>query len=349
MGISPRRFLYTLPPHLLCPTCETTLDEGVSVCKARHVFCPPCLEQAGCCSICHETSPNFEPASETIAAVGEQWLRCIDPLCDWVGAQKAEKAHSALCEYRVVLCNLCQTAMRHHELADHLSQVCPEAVTVCEHGGEDCGGQGKGVYYRKDVALHDSICSRFACRLNGCKTRTSLSNLAIHERECFQLRQALFSAAHLLKSQQTAAATHHANASALTAIVCKLPRSTLTSGEQQFFDQAIALYPQAVNHSTNSELRLESGSVLVAQTPITPITPSKPNELNTLESSSFLDSTPNPCTVSQPLDICDLEVAGAGGSAAKRRKVSEEQDEVTATQHASAVYPSKQSTTADAP
>jgi hypothetical protein len=65
------------------------------------------------------------------------------------------------CDFRVVVCELCQGSMRHNERAKHLSQVCPETRVVCCRGGENCGGNGRGIFYRKNSSDHDNICSNY--------------------------------------------------------------------------------------------------------------------------------------------------------------------------------------------
>ncbi|GAA5849256.1 hypothetical protein JCM3766R1_002313 [Sporobolomyces carnicolor] len=281
MGINPRRFLWELPQHLLCPTCKTTLDEGVFVCESRHAFCKPCLYEKGSCPICAGNSLSLHPATDIIDEVGEHWVRCIDPKCSWIGAAKDEKAHTAICEHRVVLCQLCQVPMRQHELAGHLGKVCPEARVVCDHGGEDCGGTGKGIFRRRDGSVHDALCSKFACRLTGCTTRTSLANLAAHEAECLQLRQALVSASQLVGHHQNACKIHHANATVLVDVLAKISRtwpSSINEKEQALIGRATALYPKILELPFASDFVLQPGAATSTRVPLTPVTPSAAGE-----------------------------------------------------------------------
>ncbi|GAA5975861.1 hypothetical protein JCM5350_000759 [Sporobolomyces pararoseus] len=273
MGINPRRFLWPLPEHLLCPSCKTTLDDAAYICEGRHIFCSPCLIEKGYCGKCEGSALCFKSATEIIEELGEYWVRCIDPKCSWAGPLKDEKAHCSACEFRLVLCELCGHPMRHNERADHLSKTCPETRTVCERGGENCGGVGRGIFYRKDSAIHDSVCAKFACRIPGCPTRTSLADLTAHESTCFAIRRGIVSCHQSALGHQNDAKIHHANASLLTNLLSELPLTSFKSkSDQDLVVKAKSLYPRPLEYPVSSEYLLRS---LPPQVPITPITPAQ--------------------------------------------------------------------------
>jgi hypothetical protein len=108
----------------------------------------------------------------------------------------------------------------------HLDR-CPYTYIRCLRGGADCGGTvGGGLFCRKDTKEHDDICPNFRCAFLpsppflfplktcshscttnlDCKTKSTRKNIAIHEKQCDQIRLRLRHSSAEVAKLQTASA-----------------------------------------------------------------------------------------------------------------------------------------------
>ncbi|GAA5873383.1 hypothetical protein JCM16303_001110 [Sporobolomyces ruberrimus] len=281
--MDPRRFIWSLPEHLVCPGCKMALEEGVYACQVGHAACRACLEKKGECLTCREPVPKdseFEPATDLIEMIGEYWIRCGESKCRWAGPAKDEKAHRSTCGFRSSLCEGCGSSLVESERLNHFLKECPETRVTCPRGGKDCGGVGRGSCKRKDAFEHDSVCANFSCRLKNCPTRTTLENLSSHEPACHALRHALSSAIQSSSYFQHFSNIHHANASRLSHVLSQLSNSsTLNPNEHYDVVRSKVLHPRLLDYPVESEFLIVPGvpstttSTMMAKGPITPITP----------------------------------------------------------------------------
>ncbi|GAA5853908.1 hypothetical protein JCM5353_008652 [Sporobolomyces roseus] len=298
MGLSPLRFVWTLPDELLCPVCKGVLDDAVYVdtCQDQHPVCPACLQkrlatpQGLSCPVCSDSveGTSIFIASDTRKVVGEHLIRCVESRCSWVGPQHSEQDHKSACEFRQIPCAFCHQVLPHDDMFVHL-QNCAEATVQCGYGGKDCGGKDRGVFRRNESELHTLFCTNLPCSTPGCKTRSTLANIREHQTQCLEVRRYIFRLEHTSK-------IHHSNASLLATFVHRLADSPVIStieGGSQWVKLAKTLYPDPLKYGGENDGTLGAlpSGVSVKSIQPTPIDPT-PAPSDPLPPASSSSSTP---------------------------------------------------------
>ncbi|ORY55523.1 hypothetical protein BCR35DRAFT_315997 [Leucosporidium creatinivorum] len=174
--------------------CQDVFEQAtLSGCEEDHGFCADCI---GNWVTVRETCPTCR---EEITEDGLQEVRLLDRLvagmsiecsfeeCDWEGENSDFDDHVSSCSHSPVPCpnveNGCTLHFSIADLQDHLPE-CPWSTEICPRGGQDCGGEGEGLYHRKDRKEHFDVCENHRCPTTRCTTVGTRAFLITHTPGC---------------------------------------------------------------------------------------------------------------------------------------------------------------------